>query len=109
MIPPKYRYSLGKLKSNFATRYGYIDVNTANSGTFVSDENYRASALTEVPAKRKIIFLKDSVYETARIVYYDANQNYLSYSHILKGIYTIRNDAEYYAISYAEDDTALNG
>lgn len=109
MIPPKYRYSLGKLKSNFATRYGYIDVNTANRGTFVSDENYRASALTEVPAKRKIIFLKDSVYETARIVYYDANQNYLSYNHILKGIYTIRNDAEYYAISYAENDTALNG
>ena len=100
---PKYRFYIGSLKHNFATRQGYIDL----SGTFVSSQYYRASSLAAVPESGLVYIMNKPQAPDARISYYDVNSSYLGYNLIKQGANSIISNASYYAVTYNNSDSAF--
>lgn len=100
---PKYRFYIGSLKHNFATRQGYINL----SGVFVASQYYRASSLVAVPESGLVYIMNKPQAPDARISYYDANSSYLGYNLIKQGANSVISNASYYAITYNNSDSAF--
>lgn len=100
---PKYRFYIGSLKHNFATRQGYINL----SGVFVASQYYRASSLVAVPESGLVYIMNKPQAPDARISYYDANSSYLGYNLIKQGANSVISNAFYYAITYNNSDSAF--
>ena len=105
MVPPKYNFYIGELKENFATRPGRI----STAGIYEENSNYRSSQIVPVPDSRLIYIVNKPIYSsTARIVYYDIDNNFIAFNHLAKGLNKItRANAVSYAITYQYNDGAF--
>lgn len=102
MIPPKYKFSIGNLKSDFIFSDNRIDIST---GEFIQSQYNKASNLISISVCRKVLMLKKPVYlSSAIIAMYDKNKNYIGYNILHEGIHEFSLDTHYYAISYQSND-----